>query len=69
MVSACRKPSHLIRQLIMTRRAQNAEIMELFTEKADVIRAILDLKATSHLKNSDRLYAILQLEFSHYCIL
>jgi hypothetical protein len=42
----------------MTRRAQNAEIMELFTEKTDVIRAILDLKATSHLKNSDRLFAI-----------
>ncbi|MFL6321036.1 MAG: hypothetical protein ACJ72Q_11230 [Nitrososphaeraceae archaeon] len=44
MVTACRKPNHLIRQLTMTSLAWTAAIVELFIAKSNVIHVTLDLK-------------------------
>jgi hypothetical protein len=51
VASACKEPNRLIRQLIMTRRAPSAGIMESFMVKTTAIHVILDLKAINQFNN------------------
>jgi len=52
VASAFKEPNRLIQQLIMTRRAPSAEIMESFMVKTTAIRVISDLKAMNQFNNS-----------------